>query len=169
MFLLPWISPTVMPLLSYFKTGHYLLQDALHAYPTTGDGSVAKAMTMTPGGKPMFLANFEDFKNLIEDFNHLTLEHVMAFASWFMGDINNLLPSMSPQTWKLSEFLSMQLVMKVLLPALSSFKQECCTLYHVVCTLAHNQQEPSFVHVVLGTSCSQEDFAYECTETGHVY
>jgi hypothetical protein len=47
----------------------------------------------SPGDKDFFHADLSNFKNLIEDLNHITLEQVMAFASWFMGDMVNCLPS----------------------------------------------------------------------------
>jgi hypothetical protein len=56
--------------------------------PTNGTGSPRAFSNRSPGGKDIYSADLSDFKNLIEDFQHITLEQVMAFASWFMGDYN---------------------------------------------------------------------------------
>jgi hypothetical protein len=53
--------------------------------PTAGTRAISPTSKCSPGGKNIFHANLSNFKNLIEDFNHITLEQVMAFASWFMG------------------------------------------------------------------------------------
>jgi hypothetical protein len=53
--------------------------------PTAGTRAFSSTPKRSPGGKDIFHANLSNFKNLIEDFNHITLEQVMAFASWFMG------------------------------------------------------------------------------------
>jgi hypothetical protein len=51
--------------------------------PTVGTGAISPTPKRSPGGKDIFHADLSNFKNLIEDFNHITLEQVMAFASWF--------------------------------------------------------------------------------------
>jgi hypothetical protein len=55
--------------------------------PIIGDGTAGTTPNRTPSDREMYNANLSVFKNLIEDFNHLTLDDVMAFASWFMGDL----------------------------------------------------------------------------------
>lgn len=54
--------------------------------PTAGTGMVHAVPATTPAGNPKYNADLSDFKNLVDDFSHITLEQVMAFASWFMGD-----------------------------------------------------------------------------------
>jgi hypothetical protein len=49
--------------------------------PTIGTGAISPIPKRSPGSKDIFHANLSNFKNLIEDFNHITLEQVMAFAS----------------------------------------------------------------------------------------
>jgi hypothetical protein len=48
------------------------------------------------GSKEIYLADLADFKNLIEAFQHITLEQVMAFATWFMGDDRQLMTLCHP-------------------------------------------------------------------------
>jgi hypothetical protein len=55
--------------------------------PTSGDGAVKSAPAASPSGAEIFNANLGDFKNLLEEYQHISLEQVMAFASWFMGDL----------------------------------------------------------------------------------
>ena len=56
--------------------------------PLHGDGVAGSIPNKTPSGRETYTATLSMFKNLIEDFNHLTLYVVMAFASWFMGDLS---------------------------------------------------------------------------------
>ena len=56
--------------------------------PLHGDGVTGSIPNKTPSGRERYNATLSMFKNLIEDFNHLTLDDVMAFASWFMGDLS---------------------------------------------------------------------------------
>ena len=58
--------------------------------PTNGTGSPRAFTKRSPGSKEIYAANLSGFKNLIEDFQNIILEQVMAFASWFMGDYNEL-------------------------------------------------------------------------------
>jgi hypothetical protein len=59
--------------------------------PTARTGAISPTPKHSPGGKDICHADLSNFKNLSEDFNHITLEQVMAFASWFMGDYGQLL------------------------------------------------------------------------------
>jgi hypothetical protein len=45
----------------------------------------------SPGNKDIYLADLANFKNLIEDFQHITLKQVMAFVPWFMGGEGQLM------------------------------------------------------------------------------
>jgi hypothetical protein len=49
--------------------------------PTAGTGAIATNLKLSPSGKDLYQADLSNFKNLIEDFNHITLEQVMALAS----------------------------------------------------------------------------------------
>jgi hypothetical protein len=53
--------------------------------PIIGDGTAGTTPNRTPSGRKTYNATLSVFKNLIKDFNHLTLNDVMAFASRFMG------------------------------------------------------------------------------------
>jgi hypothetical protein len=59
--------------------------------PTSGTGTVNAALACSPGNKDIYLADLADVKNLVEDFQHITLEQVMAFSSWFMGSNGQLM------------------------------------------------------------------------------
>jgi len=52
--------------------------------PLHGDGVAGSIPNKTPSGREKYNATLSMFKNLIEDFDHLTLDNVMAFASWLM-------------------------------------------------------------------------------------
>jgi hypothetical protein len=56
-----------------------------------GTGTVKATLSCSPGNKDIYLADLADIKNLIEDFQHNTLEQVMAFASWIMGGNGQLM------------------------------------------------------------------------------
>jgi hypothetical protein len=49
--------------------------------PTASTGAIFLTPKCSPGAKDIFHADLSNFKNLIEDFNHITLEQVMAFTS----------------------------------------------------------------------------------------
>ena len=74
------------------------------------------------------LGNF-NFKNLIEDFNHLSIEEVMAFTLWFMGDLGQALAVRPVNDMKMKW-------LDVNAPGndglVSCFKQECCTVSYVL-------------------------------------
>jgi hypothetical protein len=49
--------------------------------PTFGTGTIYATPACSPGNKEIYLADLADFKNLIKDFQHITIEQVVAFAS----------------------------------------------------------------------------------------
>ena len=55
--------------------------------PLIGDGVAGTLPNKTPSGRNRYKVALSMFKNLVEDFNHLSLKDAMAFASWFMGDL----------------------------------------------------------------------------------
>ena len=131
--------------------------------PTTGTGATGNAPGMTPGGRPTYMASLGDFKNLIEDFNHLTIDQVMAFTSWFMGDIGQALVVRPANDMKMRW-------LDVNAPGnnglVSCFKQECRTVSYVLWhTIKNHLSSPSYKSLLV----RKKDFAYECTETGDVY
>jgi hypothetical protein len=64
--------------------------------PTKGLGTPSMTHGSTPGGHPIFSADLSNFKILIKEFNHLTLDQVTAFAFWFMGDLKEPLKTCLP-------------------------------------------------------------------------
>ena len=70
--------------------------------PIIGDGTAGTTPNRTPSGRKTYNATLSVFKNLIKDFNHLTLDDVMAFASWFMGN------STTPQSVRLPTDMTMK-------------------------------------------------------------
>jgi hypothetical protein len=131
--------------------------------PTTGTGSVGNVTATTPGGRPTFSSDLGDFKNLIEEFNHLTLEDVMAFASWFMGDNSQAL-SVRPAADMKMRWVDVNAQGNSGL--VSCFKQECRTVSHVLWhTIKNHLSSASYRSLLV----RKKDFAYECTETGHIY
>jgi hypothetical protein len=70
--------------------------------PIIGDGITGTTPNRTPSGRETYNVNLSVFKNLIEDFNHLTLDDVMAFASWFKGDLT------TPQSVRLPTNMTMK-------------------------------------------------------------
>jgi hypothetical protein len=57
------------------------LLDAFYVHPYFGTGTVNATLARSPGNKDIYLADLDNFKNHIEDFQHITLKQVMAFAS----------------------------------------------------------------------------------------
>jgi hypothetical protein len=53
----------------------------LMCIPTSGTDWISLNPACIPGNKDIYSANLHDFKNLIKDFHHISLEQVMAFAS----------------------------------------------------------------------------------------
>ncbi len=54
--------------------------------PTLGSGAISTNPACSPGNKDIYLPTLATSKNLIKDFHHISLEQVMAFVSWFMGE-----------------------------------------------------------------------------------
>ena len=101
--------------------------------PTKGTGAPGSSPGTTPGGCLVFNANLSDFKNLIEDFNHLSLDQVTAFASWFMGDVNKPLKTCLPSNMTM-RYIDVNAGGNAGLVA--CFKQEChtvsCLVWHTI-------------------------------------
>jgi len=93
--------------------------------PIIGDGTAGTTPNRTPSGRETYNATLSVFKNLIEDFNHLTLGDVMAFASWFMGDLTTP-RSVHPPTNMTMKYLNVNASGNNGLVA--CFKQECCAV-----------------------------------------
>ena len=93
--------------------------------PTKGTGAPGYSPGTTPGGCPVFDADLSNFKYLIKDFNHLSLDQVMAFTSWFMGDVNKPLKTCIPSDMTM-RYLNVNVGGNAGLVA--CFKQECCTV-----------------------------------------
>jgi hypothetical protein len=108
------------------------------------------------------LADLVDFKNIIEDFQHITLEQMMAFASWFMGDKRQLMTLHHPTDMTM-KYLDVNAAGN--LDLVACFKQECHT---VSCLVWHTTKN----HITTISYCAllvcKKDFAYECIETGNV-
>jgi hypothetical protein len=64
-----------------------------------------------------------DFKSLIEDFQHITLKQVMAFASWFMGGNGQLMTLCHPPSDMTMKYIGVNAAGNLGLVA--CFKQEC--------------------------------------------
>ncbi len=101
--------------------------------PTARTGAISPTPKCSPGGKDIFHVDLSNFKKLIEDFNHITLEQVMAFASWFMGNYGQLLV-VHPSTNMKMKYINVNAPGNPGLVA--CFKQECCT---VSCLVWHTQ------------------------------
>ncbi len=59
--------------------------------PTSGTGTISINSVRSPGNKKIYSADLVNFKNLIENFQHITLKQVMAFVSLFLGDNRHLM------------------------------------------------------------------------------
>jgi hypothetical protein len=105
------------------------------------------------------LSNFE---NLIEDFNHITLEQVMAFASWFMGDYGQLLV-VGPLTDMKMKYIDVNAPGNPGLVA--CFKQECCTASCLVWLTIKNHLTTTSYKALL---VHKKEFAFECKEKGDI-
>jgi hypothetical protein len=109
--------------------------------PTSGTRSIAALLARTPGGKDIYSADFSDFKNLIKDFQHITLKQVMAFASWFMGDEYQLRALRAPDDMTM-KFIDLNTVGNTGL--VTCFKQECrtvsCLVWHTILKSHHHHK-----------------------------
>ena len=130
--------------------------------PTNGTGSPRAFASRTPGGKEIYAADLSDFKNLIEDFQHITLEQVMAFASWFMGDYGEFRILRRPGNMKM-KYIDVNAPGNPGLVA--CFKQECRTVSCLVWHTIKNHLTTTSYRALL---VRKKDFAYECTETGDI-
>jgi hypothetical protein len=66
-----------------------------------------------------------NFKNLIKEFNHLSLNQVTALVSWFIGDLNEPLKTRLPTNMQMK---SLDLNVTGNDGRLACFKQECRTV-----------------------------------------
>jgi hypothetical protein len=122
-----------------------------------------QAPLLTPGGSLVFDADLSDFKNLIEDFNHLSLDQVTAFALWFMGDVNKPLKTCLPGNM-IMRYLNVNAGGNASL--ITCFKQECCT---VSCLVWHTIKNHFSTVSYKALLIHKRDFAYKCSESGDVF
>ena len=130
--------------------------------PIHGDGFVGLTPNKTASGRDSYNAALSVFKNLLEDFNHLTLDDVMAFASWFMGDLTTGRSVRAPTDMTM-KYLDVNATGNDGLVA--CFKQECrsvsCLVWH---TIKNHFSATSYKALLV----RKKDFAYECEETGDI-
>ena len=114
--------------------------------PLHGDGVAGSIPNKTSSGHEMFNAT-------LSMFNHLTLDDVMTFASWFMGDLSTprAVRSTNDITMK---FLDVNASGNDGLVA--CFKQECQAVSCLVW------------HTIKNHFSGKKDFNYECEETGDI-
>jgi hypothetical protein len=130
--------------------------------PLIGDGVAGTLPNKTPSGRDTYNAALSVFKNLVEDFNHLTLKDVMAFASWFMGDLTTPC-SVRPHNDMTMKYLDVNATGNDGL--VTCFKQECCTVSCLVWHTIKNQFSATSYKSLL---VRKKDFAYKCEETGDI-
>ena len=133
-----------------------------YAYPSIRYRSNLKDLARSPGRKEILSADLKDFKNLIEDFQHITLEQVMGYASWFMGDESKLMQFHAPTAMTM-QYLNVNASGNSGL--VECFKQECCTVSCLVWRTIKNHLTTTSYRALL---VCKRDFAYECAETGDV-
>jgi hypothetical protein len=97
--------------------------------PTSGTGIIYANPVCYPGNKEIYLADLANFKNLIKDFQHITLKQVMAFASWFMGGNGQLMTLHHPSVMTM-KYIDVNATGNLGLVA--CFKQECHTVLCLV-------------------------------------
>ncbi len=129
--------------------------------PIIGDGTAGTTPNRTPSGREIYNATLSVFKNHIEDFDHLTLNDVMAFASWFMGDLTTP-RSVRPPTDMTMKYLDVNALGNDGLVA--CFKHKCravfCLVWHTIKNLSATSYKALLVR--------KKDFAYECEATGDI-
>jgi hypothetical protein len=130
--------------------------------PTAGTGAIATTPKHSPSSKDLYQANLSNFKNSIEDFNHITLEQVMAFTSWFMGDDNQALVVCPLMDMKM-KYLDAKAPGNVRLVV--CFKQKCCT---VSCLVWHTIKNHLTATSYKAPLVHKREFAYECDKTGDI-
>jgi hypothetical protein len=130
--------------------------------PTAGTGVISPDSKCSPGGKDIFNTDLSNFKNPIENFNHITRAQVMAFASWFMGD-NCQSRAICPSYNMKMKYLDVKAPGNPGLVA--CFKQECCNVYCLVWhTIKYHLTVTSYKALLV---CKKE-FAYKCDKTGDI-
>jgi hypothetical protein len=130
--------------------------------PTSGTGMVNATPARSPGNKDIYLADLADFKNLIEDFQHITLEQVMAYASWFMSGNGQLMTIHHPSDMTM-KYIDVNAAGNHGLVA--CFKQELRT---VSCLVWHTIKNHLTTLSYQALLVCKKQFSYECAETGDV-
>ena len=131
--------------------------------PLIGDGIAGSTPNRTPSGRKTYNATLSVFENLIKDFNHLTLDDAMAFASWFMGDLTTP-RAVRPHNDMTMKYLNVNASGNDGLVA--CFKQECCA---VSCLVWHTIKNHFSVTSYKALLVCKKDFAYVCEETGNIF
>ena len=129
---------------------------------TSGTGAILTNSVRSIGNKEIYSADLRDFKNLIEDFQHISLEQVMAYTSWFMSNESQLMALRAPMAMTM-QYLDVNALGKSGL--VTCFKQECHTVFCLVWHTIKNHLTTTSYHALL---VCKRDFAYECTETGGI-
>jgi hypothetical protein len=129
--------------------------------PTSSTGTIYVTLARSPGNKDIYLVDLADFKNL-EDFQHITLEQVMAFASWFMGGKGQLMTLCHPFNMTM-KYIDINAAGN--LGLVVCFKQELRT---VSCLVWHTIKNHLTTFSYQALLVRKTLFAYECAKTGNV-
>ena len=133
--------------------------------PVEGDGTIDANPKMSPSGKTAVMnVAFTEHKHLLEEYQHITLDQVMAFVAWFMGDANQKRQKHANEKDMLMQPIDPNAAGNA--GTTDLFKQSCRIVSQIIWHTIKNHITPTSYRSFL---VHKKQFMYTCAETGEVY
>ena len=133
--------------------------------PVDGTGAINATPTVLSGGRKVHNVDFLDFKDLLEDYQHITLDQVKAFVSWFMGENSQALVKRDESKKDSMKMYPVDPNLPGNAGLVNRFKIQCHIVSGIILHLIKNHftsvsYKSFFVH--------KKQFSFTCSETDKV-
>ena len=130
--------------------------------PVEGTGAIAANPTITPGGRKVFNVDFTEYKELLEEYQHISLDQIKDFVSWFMGDDSQALDKRDETDKDDMKMFPVDVNAPGNACLVNRFKVQCRIVSGVILHTIKNHftstsYKSFFVH--------KKEFSYTCSET----
>ena len=130
-----------------------------------GTGAINATPTVLSGGRKVHNVDFLDFKDLLEDYQHITLDQVKAFVSWFMGENSQALEKRDGSKKDSMKMYPVDPNLPGNAGLVNRFKIQCRIVSGIILHLIKNHftsvsYKSFFVH--------KKQFSFTCSETDEV-
>ena len=133
--------------------------------PVEGTGTIAGTPTITSGGRKVFNVDFTEYKELLEEYQHISLDQIKAFVSWFMGDDSQALDKRDETKKDALKMFPVDVNATGNAGLVNRFKVQCRIVSGIILHTIKNHftstsYKSFFVH--------KKEFSYTCSETDEV-